>query len=141
MISTSGRYWATGITVTHRQHAGRIEGEAYSGWAASLDYCDDGFADDDPDKGLASTEGTLRTRYAVRNSKTRSGLSIAVDNLLADAKRLGIEFVACSPDEAPFLYYRGGGENPEFPPPDGWRETLAAEAARIGFVSYRTADA
>jgi len=138
MITTSGRYWATGITVTHQPFAGRTDGEPHSGWGASLDYCDDGFADDDPEKGFVSTEGTLHTRYAVRDSTTRSGLSIAVDNLLADAKRLGIQFNPCSPDSAPFLYYRGDGENSEFPPPDGWRQTLATEAARIGFVSYET---
>lgn len=138
MISKSGRYWSTGITVTYSEFATRIEDVPYPGWAASLDYCDDGFADDDPDAGLVSTEGHLHTRYPVRDAKVRSGLSIAVDALVADAKRLGIEFIATSGTEAPFLYYKGDGEYEDFPPPDGWRETLAAEAARIGFVSYTT---
>lgn len=140
MISKSGRYWSTGITVTYSEFATRIDGTPYPGWAASLDYCDDGFADDDPDAGLVSTEGHLHTRYPVRDAKTRSGLSVAVDALVADAKRLGIEFNAAS-FQAPFLYYKGDGENEEYPPPDGWRETLAVEAARIGFISYDTARA
>lgn len=130
MISTSGRYWTTGITVAYQPHS--------DSWGASLDYCDDGFANDDPEKGLVSTEGTLTTRYAVKASETRSGLAIAVDNLLADAKRLGIEFIGGA-DTAPFLYYRGDGEHDDFPPPDGWRENLAAEAERIGFTSYQQA--
>lgn len=107
----------------------------------SLEYCDDGFANDDPEQGLVSTQGTLATRYAVKASSTRSGLAIAVETLLADAKRLGIEFIACGDDTAPFLYYRGDGEHEDYPPPDGWRETLAAEAERIGFRSYQAADA
>lgn len=131
MISTSGRYWTTGITVVHHAHS--------DSWGASLEYCDDSFANDDPEHGLVSTQGTLTTRYAVKASGTRSGLAIAVDNLLADARRLGIEFIACGADTAPFLYYRGDGEHEDYPPPDGWRETLAAEAERIGFRSYQQA--
>lgn len=138
MISKSGRYWSTGITVTYSEFATRINGITYPGWSALLTYCDDGFTNDDPDAGLVATEGRLHTRYPVRDAKTRSGLSVAVDALVADAKRLGIEFIATSATEAPFLYYRGDGENDEYLPPDGWREMLAAEAARIGFVSYNT---
>ncbi|WP_225840302.1 hypothetical protein [Streptomyces sp. NK08204] len=141
MISKSGRYWSTGITVTYSPLAERIHDEPYGGWHAKLDYMDDGFADNDPDAGQVSTEGTLQTRYPVRNAKIRSGLSIALNTLIADAKRLGVEFIAAGPYSAPWLYYRGDGEDAEYPPPDGWRETLAAEAQRIGFRSYATPDA
>lgn len=138
MISKSGRYWSTGITVTYSEFATRIDDVPYPGWAASLDYCDDGFADDDPEAGLVSTQGQLHTRYPVRDAKTRSGLSVAVDALVADAKRLGVEFITTSGTDAPFLFYRGDGESEDYPAPDGWRKTLASEAARIGFVSYDT---
>jgi hypothetical protein len=138
MISKSGRYWSTGITVTWAPLAERIHDEPYGGWHAKLDYSDDGFANNDPDAGHVSTEGTLYTRYPVRNAKIRSGLSVAVDALLADAQRLGIEFITTSAYPEPWLYYRGDGEDTEHPPPDGWRETLAAEAERIGFRSYAT---
>lgn len=138
MISKSGRYWSTGITITWAPFAERINGEPYGGWHAKLDYSDDGFADNDIDAGKVSTEGALYTRYPVRDAKIRSGLSVAVDTLLADAKRLGIEFIAVGPDSEPWLFYRGDGEDSEHPPPDKWRETLAAEAERIGFRSYAT---
>jgi hypothetical protein len=67
MISKSGRYWSTGITVV----------KSNSRWTASLDYCDDGFADDDPDAGLISTEGKLHTRYGVRDGDTRDPARVA----------------------------------------------------------------
>ena len=140
MISKSGRYWSTGITVTWAPLAERIHGEPYGGWHAKLDYRDDGFADNDPDIGQVSTEGTLYTRYPVRNAKIRSGLSIAVDTLIADAKRLGVEFIPVGPDTDPWLFYKSDGESEEHPPPDGWRETLAVEAERIGFRSYATVE-
>lgn len=137
MISKSGRYWATGITVTFAPLAERINGEPYGGWHASLDYRDDGFVDNDPEIGQVSTEGTLVTRYPVRDSKVRSGLSIAIDTLIADAGRLGIDFITVGDTPAPFLYYRGDGEDPNHPSPDGWRDMLRAEADRIGWATYR----
>lgn len=139
MISKSGRYWSTGITVTWAPFAERINGEPYGGWHAKLDYSDDGFADNDPDTGRVSTEGALYTRYPVRDAKIRSGLSIAIDTLLADAKRLGIELITVEPNSEPWLFYRGDGEDADHPPPDGWRETLTTEAERVGFRSYATA--
>lgn len=136
MISTTGgRYWSIGITVTYAPFAERINGEPYSGWHASLDYCDDGFANNDPEKGQVSTEGKLHTRYPVRNSKVRSGLSIAIDTLLADAERLGIKFTNWG-DEPPRLYYKGDGEDSDHPAPEDWRDMLKAEAGRIGWGTY-----
>lgn len=132
MISKSGRYWSTGITVAYSPFAERINGEPYGGWHASLNYCDDGFADNDPDVGQVSTEGSLHTRYPVRDAEVRSGLSVAIDTLLADAERLGIEFTRVGA-EPPNIYYRGDGEDPEWPAPDGWLEVRAAEARRIGW--------
>jgi hypothetical protein len=49
--------------------------------------------------------------------------------LRADAERLGIQW------RDPTVYYKGDGEDPEYPPPDGWRELLAAQAARLGWYS------
>jgi len=138
MISKSGRYWATGITVTYAPLAERINDEPYGGWHASLDYHDDGFANNDPDTGEVSTEGTMVTRYPVRNAKIRSGLSVAIDTLVADANRLGIDFIAVGGLAAPFLYYRGDGEDENHPGPDGWRDMLRTEAARIGWITYAT---
>ena len=139
MISKSGRYWSTGITVTYAPLAERINGEPHPGWHASLDYCDDGFADNDPEAGRVSTEGRLHTRYPVRDTKIRSGLSIAIDALIADAERLGITFTTLSGNRGPHLLYDGDGENETHPAPEGFRDLLAAEAERIGWSSYATA--
>ncbi|MET7795619.1 hypothetical protein [Streptomyces decoyicus] len=135
MISTTtGRYWSTGITVTYAPLAERINDEPYGGWHAELNYCDDGFANNDSDAGQVSTQGSLATRYPVRDSKVRSGLSIAIDTLLADAERLGVDFTSWG-GNVPRIYYRGDGEDPNHPAPKGWRDTLKAEAERIGWAA------
>jgi hypothetical protein len=139
MISkTGGRYWSTGITVTWLPRAHTIDGEPFPGWNASLEFFDDGFMDDRVEQGEASTQGTLGTRYYVRDSKTVSGLTLAVDNLITDAERLGIEF-RWAEGKLPVLYYKGDGEDSNYAPPEGWRETLRAEAERLGWSTYATA--
>lgn len=135
-INDNRRYWSVGITLTYTPFAGRdSNGVAHPGWHVSLDFCDDGFADDDTDTGRIATEGKLHTRYAVRDGETRSGLSAAIDTLIEDAVRLGVEFTKR------FLYYRGDGEHSDYPPPVGWRQLLAAEAERIGWATYTTTKA
>jgi hypothetical protein len=138
--SDGSAYISTGITVSYREIAGRKDGKHCPGWGASLDFQDAGLAgDDDADTGAVSTEGTLYTRYAVVDGDTRTGLSAAVDALIADAARLGIEFRNAG-GPTPYLYYKGDGEWEDYPPPEGWREILAAEAERIGWTSpYRIA--
>jgi hypothetical protein len=134
ILHRSTGYWTTGIVARWRAHSGSIHGVPHGGWAAKLDFFDDGFTDDDPDAGQVSTEGTLRTRYAVRDGDKVGGLRAAVDALVADAQRLGIRLGG--PTIGPCLYYEGDGEDPANPPPPGWQELLAAEAARIGWSSY-----
>lgn len=130
MITTTGSYWTTGIVLRWHERSGSSNGVAHSGWAATLDFYDSGFCDDDADTGRVSTEGTLRTlhtRYAVSDGETVSGLTAAVDALITDARHLGITF------NDPQLHYKGDGEDEECPPPPGWRGILAPEAARIGW--------
>lgn len=136
MITKSNtRHWATGISLRWTEHAGShgVDGQrvSYSGWAAKLEFYDDGFCDDDPDKREVSTQGTLVTRYAVRDGEQVSGLSLAIDTLLADAERFGIELRG--PGRTPNLYYEGDGEDVNYPPPPGWHVLLAAESARLGW--------
>lgn len=138
MISKSGRYWSTGITVTYAPFAERINGEPYGGWHATVEYSDDGFVDNDPETGQVSTEGRLYTRYPVRNAKIRLGLSIAIDTLIADAERLGIDFTTLPGHRGPQILYDGDGENAAHPAPDDFREILGAEADRLGWSSYAT---
>jgi hypothetical protein len=134
LIASKG-YWSTGISLRWREYAGTgFDGVKRSGWGGKVDYCDDGFCDDDPDTGRVSTEGTLVTRYSVHDGDAVDGLTAVIDTLLADAKRLGIEFRIG--DGQPMLFFEGDGENEEWPPPAGWRETLREQAERIGWRTY-----
>jgi hypothetical protein len=112
-------YWSTGITV----HWGYAGGQRW-GWAAGLDFYDDGFCDPD------ATQGRLATRYFVVTLDDPLGR--AIDLLKADAERLGIRFDGRD-GEPPSLYYKGDGESPDFPPPVGWRALLVDQAERIGW--------
>ena len=127
-------YWSTGITVTWQ-----YSGSGDYGWAASLEYLDDGFCNDDADVGRVSTEGTLHTRYAVRQGETADALTVVIDTIKADAERLGIRWGAVTPGAT--VYYKGDGEDEDFPPPDGWREMVNAQAERLGWQSGYRMDA
>jgi hypothetical protein len=132
MITKDGSgYWATGITL-------RREGYGRPAWSGHIDFLDDGFVgDNNTDAGIVSTEGRLRTRYALNDGDTVTGLRAVVDALLADAGRLGITFLG-----GPYLYYEGDGESVDFPPPPGWQRMLADESERIGWEClYRQVEA
>ena len=118
-------WWSTGITV-----AWAYSGMGQYGWTARAGYYDAGFCSDDADAGQVSTEGRLATRYAVRNGKTADTLTVVLDVMIADAARLGIVW------RDPHLYYEGDGEDEEYPPPEGWRETLREQARRLGWQTY-----
>lgn len=137
MISKTGRYWSTGITVVWSERAHTINGVPHGGWRASLDFCDDGFVTNRTDDGHVSTEGALHTRYFIRDDGGENGLTVAINSLIEDAARLDIDFQSWDA-EAPMLYYKGDGEDPNSVPPPGWRETLRAEAERIGWRTYTT---
>lgn len=132
MIKTANDgYWATGITVTWLARRS-------SGWRASLDFYDNGFNDDNTDAGLVSTQGHLQTRYFVTDGENESGLTTALDVLLTDAQRLGITFLGVT-DAKPVLYYWRDGGDEDYPPPVGWKETLAGQAERLGWrTPYKT---
>lgn len=106
-------YWSTGITLRYMPE---------NRWSARCEFFDGGFCDN------ASTEGVLRTRYF-------GDLAVGLDTLIADAQRFGIVFHAII-HEGPHLLYEGDGENKDWPPPANYRQTLAEQAQRIGWVSY-----
>lgn len=106
-------YWTTGITLKY------LDTDC---WSASLEFFDGGHCDEQ------STNGTLHTRYFVP-------LDLAIDTLMTDAKRIGIEF-SCIEDLPPVLFYDGDGENTDYPPPEGWRAILRSQAERIGWRTY-----
>jgi hypothetical protein len=119
MISSSGRYWTTAINVSY---------DAYrETWAASIDFLDDGFANDDTDTGRISTEGSLRTRYHVSAGRQTPALTAAIDVIVADMERLGIEFQARN------LFYddRSG----TFPEPNNWKRLHDGQVTRLGWSS------
>lgn len=122
-------YWATGITVRYG-----YSGMDLYGWAAQVDFYDNGFCDDDTDKGTVSTQGTLKTRYFVREGTgtDADGLTAAVDAVKRDAERVGIRFGGAT---TPVVYYEGDGEDEDWPPPDGWRGMVNAQAERLGWKS------
>jgi hypothetical protein len=135
MISNdgTGRYWATAIIVKWHEHAGSSGGEPFSGWSGSVDFLDDGFCDDNADAARVSTEGTLRTRYAVQDGQTVPGLRVVIDTLIADAARLEIRFGVG--DQQPTIFYKGDGEDSGWSPPPRWQQMLSDECARLGWES------
>lgn len=136
MISSTGKYWSTGISVRYLGRAGSRDGVGYGGWGASLRFLDDGFCSDEPASRKVSTEGEMHTRYAVRvdeDCDLATALDVAVSTLREDAERLGIEFKTPGQDAAN-LYYEGDGES-GVPPPDGWEVMLSAQASRMGWAS------
>lgn len=131
MIPTDSEYWSTGIVLTWQpERPGHAEA-----WSAHLDYLDEGFLDDEPAAGRISTEGTLRTRYPVEDVDGVNVLAVVLDVLIADAERLGIVW-RNSVDGWPMLYYRGDGEDDDYPPPAGYRELLREQAERVGWATY-----
>jgi hypothetical protein len=123
-----GRYWSTGIKLRFNRF------DRDGGWAGSLDFFDNGFADD-PDARRISTQGRLQTRYFVPTSgQHQDAIAAITDTLREDAGHLGIEF------REPWLYAQGDGEDPAHPMPDGWRAAFGAEATRLGWGTTHSLD-
>jgi hypothetical protein len=119
-------YWSTGITVRYG-----YSGMNLYGWGAEVKFYDDGWAgDDNADTGAVTTQGILSTRYCITEG-TRpdaDGLSAAVDAVKRDAERLGITW---KPDAT--IFYERDGQGADYPPPDGWRGMVSAQAQRLGW--------
>lgn len=92
------KYWSTGVIVT----------PCADKWSAEVQFFDDGFCNGD------STEGSLRTRYTV-------GLSDALDLVIKDAQRLGVEF------KDPAVYVEGDKVD------DQLAQTIKVECDRLGW--------
>lgn len=107
------KYWSTGIS---------LKWDGRDKWAAIADFFDSGFCDDE------STEGQLRTRYYVN-------LDTAIDTLIEDATRLGIDFRVSPGTKSSFLYCYHDDDK-EWPLPEGWREILNEQAKRIGWLTH-----
>ncbi|MFC4006584.1 hypothetical protein ACFOY2_05085 [Nonomuraea purpurea] len=112
------KYWSTGITVRYSNGA----------WGGTVEYLDDGFANDDAATRRISTEGELRTRYFVKDCEGADALTVVIDVLISDAERLGITWNAKAG-----VYYHGDGEDSDWPTPDGWRGLVNAQSVRLGW--------
>lgn len=135
-LDSAKSYWAAGITLSWLAYAGSIKGVNHSGWGGTIAFCDEGGVNnDDTDGRQVSTEGTLSTRYMVRDSETTSGLKVVIDTLLTDAAQLGITWRNPA-GGTPELYFEGDGGDKDYPPPVRWRELLTEQAARIGWRTY-----
>lgn len=123
------RYWCTGIVVHYDPSAtAYAQGvERATPWRLEAQFFDDGWCADN------STEGTLRTRYCCAD------LAAALDTLIADLRRLGIELRSAS--GPPALYVQGDGEDEEVPLPANWREVIGAQCARLGWENLYAVDA
>lgn len=115
------RYWSTGISISY-------SGDRHPGWGGEVDFLDDGFCNDEPERGLVSTQGWLRTHYYVPSrGGHRDALTAVTDTLTQDAERMGIEF------RDPYIYAKGDGEDPDHPMPEGWVDLLEEQAERLGW--------
>lgn len=128
MINKKGTgYWSIGIIVRHQ----------FGKWAATVEYKDDGFADDSADDMVISTEGKIHTRYFVEDGKYVDGLTAAIDAVKADAERLGIRWITTAIG-GPHVHMEGDGNDPDWPAPDGWRDTVNAQSERLGWKPLYT---
>lgn len=91
------------------------------GWWAEATFEDFGHCD------RGSVMGHIETKYA------DDDLPYTIDTIKRDVESLGVEFAQLD-GVSPALLYSEDGEDEDFPPPDGWRELLKAEAQRIGFL-------
>jgi hypothetical protein len=82
-------YYFTGINLQYGYAGG-----SKNGWSATLDFHDGGFANDNVAAGIVSTEGTIRTRYPLRDENGVSGVQVALQSILQDAGRLGISEIS-----------------------------------------------
>lgn len=120
------RYWSTGITVRYMTGS-----DGSQRWGALLQFFDNGFCDDGP-AGI-STEGSLGSRYFVRDGGGFAALPAVLDTLIADAGRLGIVF---GTHGKPMLYVKGDGESDTEEYHPQWRQLLREQAERLGWDTY-----
>ncbi len=125
-------YWATGIVVRYG-----YSGMDLYGWGAEVKFYDNDFCDDNTDTGTISTEGTLHTRYLVRegDGPDADALSAAIDVVKRDADRLGVRF-RTDGAAAATVYYQGDGEDEDWPLSDSRREMMNVQARRLGWEPF-----
>lgn len=122
-------FWSTGISVKFAYSGG---GEY--GWAAEANFFDAGFCNDDVPAGRISTEGTLRTRYPVRDTNHVAALAAAVDAVKVDAERMGVRWGVDGNGGTVYMENDGEDLPAESLPPGDWREHVNAQARRLDWA-------
>jgi len=79
-------YTFTGITLKNG-----YAGSGNPGWAGFVDFFDAGFCSDNAATATISTEGTLRTRYFVRDAGDNIGIQVALEAVLAQIEKFDIK--------------------------------------------------
>lgn len=115
-----GTLWTTGITVKYG-----YGGSDKHGWTADINWYDDGFCSEN------TVEGIIKTRYFVED------ISRAIDLVLEVLKKFSIPFTKERGGDEPFLFYKGDGEDENWPPPKGWEKLLKKEAEKRGWKTYK----
>lgn len=103
-------YWSTGVTLKWFKD---------DRWTAEVKFFDSGFCED------KSTEGHLITRYYIN-------IQTAIDTIIADAEKIGIEFKKNEDGQA-MLFGKHDGLSEDWPMPSNWRQILIEQAERIGW--------
>lgn len=117
------KFFAPGITLKYG-----YGGSDFYGWWARADFQDNGHAQDN------TTSGCVHNNYA-------QDIKSALDVVIHDAEKLGIEFVShLGTDNVPWLFYINDGDSTEYPPPKNWKEILTEQAKRLGWQTYRLAN-
>lgn len=100
----------------------RLSYDQRHGWQAVAEYSTWEHAD------AACIEGSIGTRYFDRD------LAATIDRVLAAAAAIGVSFKPVG-EVSPAIYVAGDGEDSAIPLPEDWRELVAEQCARIGWVS------
>jgi len=111
--------WSVGITLKFGYAGGGLYG-----WWAWVDF---------ENSAEPVTDGCMSGRVS-----TKYGIDIckAIDQVLELCSQIGVEFIEHA-DCLPAVYYLQDGDSKDYPPPEGWREILKAQADRIGWNTYK----
>ncbi|MFF2532304.1 hypothetical protein ACFVS2_25680 [Brevibacillus sp. NPDC058079] len=113
--------FTAGITVFYG-YAGTNKGVERYGWAATLDWQGKETFDS------TMLQGTIETRYFTDT------LEEAIDSIFKLTQKWSIKPF---PMMNMFLFYKGDGNDSDFPPPKNYREMLRIEAEKRGWDTYK----
>lgn len=114
--------YSTHVTVWFGCGGTRL-GRDWDGWWAKLQWTDGNYSD-----GNGPVEGEIHTSYA------QPTLQQAINRIVGYADRLGVCLYRDADNWC--LCYSQDGDDRDYPPPEGWLDMLAAEAARRGWSSH-----